>query len=195
MCVLRGLVGGLSVVTPRRLSNSLTTEGSSDPRRCSGLKPEGASFRLTLALVGGEDDIRVMKVESESSEESSIDVVRGGFANAGNIIFPFFLPRVDKSSQDRDKSAFDGGLALSRDDSEQRFSVDFDKLRSMRFGSSGSRYGIDPDRGLCLSGDLRSDLRSDNDDVECGLIRCSAFVDKCFTYCFLFSSRIFSCFS
>ena len=114
--------------------------------------------------MGGEDVIRVMKVESESSDESSIDLVRGGFDNAGKITLPFFLPRVDKSSQDRDNSMFDGGLALRRD-SEQRFSEDFDKLRLI---SRGSRYGIDPDRGLCFSGAV---LRSVNDDVECGLMR------------------------
>lgn len=142
-------------------------EGSSDPRRCSGLKLEGAKIRLTLGLVGGEDVIRVMKVEPESSDESSIDFGRGGVDNDGKITLPCFLPRVDKSSQDLDNSMFDGGLASKREDSEQRFSEDFDKLR---LRSRGSRYGIDPDRGRCLSSVLPV-LRSFNDDVECGLMR------------------------
>ena len=115
-------------------------------------------MRLSLAFVGGEDGIRVMKVESESSVESPVDFVLGSFDKAGSMIFPFFRPRFDKSSQDRDRSAFDGRLALSSDDSEHRFSVDFDKLRLTRLGSRGSRNGIDPDRGRCLSIAFRSDL-------------------------------------
>lgn len=154
-------------MTPRLLSNSRIMEGSRDPRRCSGLKLEGAKFRLTLGFVGGEHLVRVMKVESESSDDSLIDFDPGDVDNDGKITLPCFFPRVDKSSQDLDNSMFDGGLALRREDSEQRFSEDFDKPR---LRSRGSRYGSDPDRGLCLSSVLPV-LRLFNDDVECGLMR------------------------
>jgi len=155
-------------VTPRLLSNSRIMEGSRDPRRCSGLKLEGAKFRLTLGFVGGEDFVRVMKVESESSDRDSlIDFDPGDVDNDGKITLPCLFPRVNKSSQDLDNSMFDGGLALRREDSEQRFSEDFDKLR---LRSRGSRCGSDPDRGLCF-GSVLPVLRLFNDDVVCGLMR------------------------